>query len=371
MMVGSPAYMAPEIINGEDATDASDLWSLGVLLYEMLAGKAPFTGQGIANVLYQITHAPIPPISGASPAVQGVLARALDRDPTRRYPSAYALAEAFRLATAPRQPRAGTAAMARLARHSSIRAPWILALLLLAAMVGGALLRSHRSPPQIVTKTAAQRPKMAAHVPVRPTLPAPPPVIHVAAVRQEHRQPALRRHHRRHVALSTAAAHPTHVTPLGVSHKAAFRFVPHGYRSSYRAAFLAPKTHRAFRHPIAARTEQSLPRSSRPETPSPGLLGTWHGTNSRNPATLNITRSHAGGFDGIMTVKTHEALVRVAVTGRVSGGHVRMRETRVLSQSRPRAWDLGGEFGELGSSGRMGGTESDVKGRSGRWSFSR
>ena len=104
--------------------------------------------------------------------------------------------------------------------------------------------------------------------------------------------------------------------------------------------------------------------------PSPGLLGTWHGTHSRNPATLNITRTRPGGFDGVMTVKPHEALVRVAVTGRVSGGRVRMRETRVLSQSRPRAWDLGDKSGHLGGGG-MSGVDHDVRGRTAYWAFSR
>ncbi len=69
-MVGSPAYMAPELINGQKATPAADIWALGVLLYEMLAARPPFAAEAIAAVLYQITHgqpAPLPGVPSWSP----------------------------------------------------------------------------------------------------------------------------------------------------------------------------------------------------------------------------------------------------------------------------------------------------------------
>ncbi len=98
MMVGSPTYMAPEQINGEEVGPAGDVWALGVVLYEMLAGRPPFGGSRIAAVLEQITTADPPPLRALPSAVQAVLGRALAKDPARRYPSAGALAEHFRAA---------------------------------------------------------------------------------------------------------------------------------------------------------------------------------------------------------------------------------------------------------------------------------
>ncbi|GAB4463733.1 MAG: hypothetical protein OHK0029_32860 [Armatimonadaceae bacterium] len=99
-IVGSPAFMSPEQARGESATPASDLWSLAVVLYAMLAGHAPFRGENIPSVLYQIMHQAPPPIPGIPGDIQKILNRALDPEPAKRYPNASAMASAFLSAVA-------------------------------------------------------------------------------------------------------------------------------------------------------------------------------------------------------------------------------------------------------------------------------
>ena len=55
-MVGSPIYMAPEILLGEPYTLTTDIWSLGVTLFEMLFGRCPFEENTIPKLMYQIQH---------------------------------------------------------------------------------------------------------------------------------------------------------------------------------------------------------------------------------------------------------------------------------------------------------------------------
>ena len=72
-MVGTPAYIAPELIDGGDATAAADLYSFGVVLYEMLSGKLPFVGTtAVATALARL-HGPPPPLSVVVPAIDPVL----------------------------------------------------------------------------------------------------------------------------------------------------------------------------------------------------------------------------------------------------------------------------------------------------------
>lgn len=95
VIIGSPSYMAPEQVRGEPGTTATDLWALGVLAYEMLAGHSPFTGQTVASVLYQITNESPARTPGLPVALQKVLRRALDKRPSRRFPDAATLVQAL------------------------------------------------------------------------------------------------------------------------------------------------------------------------------------------------------------------------------------------------------------------------------------
>lgn len=100
-LVGTLPYMAPEQCRGErDVDHRADLWSLGVILFEALAGRRPFLADSAYGTLYQITSAPPPDLAALRPdlpaALVEVVTRALTRDRAGRFESADAMAEALR-----------------------------------------------------------------------------------------------------------------------------------------------------------------------------------------------------------------------------------------------------------------------------------
>ena len=87
--VGTLSYMAPEQLRGESATIATDIWSLGVVLYEMTSGALPFDGQTPFELSAAILNNPPRPFPGhVTPALRAILERCLEKDPRRRYASA-------------------------------------------------------------------------------------------------------------------------------------------------------------------------------------------------------------------------------------------------------------------------------------------
>lgn len=100
VIVGTPRYMSPEQISGRAVDARSDLWSVGVLLYRMLAGHPPFDGRP-GEVLQAIRTQPVPPFASelrVPPALQQVILGALQKDPADRWPSAHAMADALKRA---------------------------------------------------------------------------------------------------------------------------------------------------------------------------------------------------------------------------------------------------------------------------------
>jgi serine/threonine-protein kinase len=121
IVMGTVSYMAPEYIREGRATSQSDLFAVGVMLYEGLTGHKPFAGETTTTILFKIVSDPPEPVApeairGISPSIRGVLDRALAKDPAARYPTAEALARALRACKDPAWSGAVEEGTARLAR---------------------------------------------------------------------------------------------------------------------------------------------------------------------------------------------------------------------------------------------------------------
>ncbi len=100
VLLGSPKYMSPEQVLGQGADGRSDIFSLGIVLYEMLAGAPPFSGDTVSNLMFQIATASAPPPSRINaevpPMLDLIVAKALTKKPEERYQSAAELAADLR-----------------------------------------------------------------------------------------------------------------------------------------------------------------------------------------------------------------------------------------------------------------------------------
>jgi eukaryotic-like serine/threonine-protein kinase len=113
-IVGTPEYMSPEQAQGQKVDFRSDIYALGVVIYEMFTGHVPFRGETPISTILKHLHDP-PPLDGAQAAtipatLKPVLRKALAKEPAYRYPTAAALADALRQARTPslRQQRVAT-----------------------------------------------------------------------------------------------------------------------------------------------------------------------------------------------------------------------------------------------------------------------
>jgi serine/threonine-protein kinase len=99
-VMGTPSYMSPEQVKGRPVDGRSDIFSLGVVLYEMLTGEKPFPGHSITTVIYKIVNEdPIPPRqlnSSIHPGLNQIVLRALAKEPEVRYQSCRELLEDLR-----------------------------------------------------------------------------------------------------------------------------------------------------------------------------------------------------------------------------------------------------------------------------------
>jgi serine/threonine-protein kinase len=102
-MLGSPSYMSPEQFLGQAVDRRSDLFSAGIIFYEMLTGEKPFLGSSMSVIMHQVLKtAPIPPSElnvHAPPALDAVVDKALRKRPDERYQTAGEMLAAIRQAT--------------------------------------------------------------------------------------------------------------------------------------------------------------------------------------------------------------------------------------------------------------------------------
>jgi hypothetical protein len=99
-VMGTPSYMSPEQVKGRAVDGRSDIFSLGVMLYEMVTGEKPFPGQNITTVIYKIVNEdPVPPRQidpSIHPGISAVVMRALAKEPEQRYQSCREMLEDLR-----------------------------------------------------------------------------------------------------------------------------------------------------------------------------------------------------------------------------------------------------------------------------------
>ncbi len=98
--LGTPNYMAPEQIKGAPVDGRTDIFALGICLYECLTRRKPFGGDSLTSISYKIVHEPFPPLHEINPQIpegyEEVVANCLQKDPTKRYQRARDLSTALR-----------------------------------------------------------------------------------------------------------------------------------------------------------------------------------------------------------------------------------------------------------------------------------
>ncbi len=169
IVMGTVSYMAPEYIREGHASAQSDLFAVGVMLYEALTGRKPFSGDNTTTILFKIVSEAPPPIDlegihGISPSIRMVLDKALAKDPAERFQTADDLGRALRACKDPTWSGVLDEATAILVRHRQAEAAQALAAPGTTALDRAPATAADRVPDPDPNPTTA----MPAPAPVRP-----------------------------------------------------------------------------------------------------------------------------------------------------------------------------------------------------------
>ena len=155
---GTPAYMAPEVLLQQPDDGRSDIFSLGLVFYEMLGGEQPFQSDSLATTVARIVHVNPPPLKNVPGPLAAVISRAIAKDPKARYPDAAALLNDLRRVQQGEKPKRAPQTVGTFRQYRMLAALAIVAMALIvgaAFFFGSRLRRSSREAASPSAQNAA------------------------------------------------------------------------------------------------------------------------------------------------------------------------------------------------------------------------